>query len=253
MCPPPPPPPPPPHTHTQLANSQSEENNKISSTSDSGSWSSHDQKQFISHLEEAITDSSTNKLWKMYAHRFTLQFKEYALESKVQVFSFCCMSVGMFLCEVGCLSISSLVVRSGSSESGMRYVSMDISDRFHKTFTRRFYSTVINDITCYSIVGLQLTQSYYHIDITCYSIVGLQLTQSYYHIDITCYSIVGLQLTQSYYLMSIKNISIEYCITQVLLYLHSPFTISLCSLFKSRSPRCNTSSLHFFVSSPCFT
>ncbi len=42
-----------------------------------------DHKQYLSLLEEAITESSNNKLWAKYANKLTHSFKSSALESKV--------------------------------------------------------------------------------------------------------------------------------------------------------------------------
>ena len=44
-----------------------------------------DKHHFLLLLKEAITDTSTGQLWKNYAMRLSMQFKDYALESKVNI------------------------------------------------------------------------------------------------------------------------------------------------------------------------
>ena len=52
-------------------------------TEESFGGSEEKQREFLSRLEEAITDSSTKSMWKKYANKFTMRFKDTNLEAKV--------------------------------------------------------------------------------------------------------------------------------------------------------------------------
>lgn len=62
---------------------QTREERKTTNHTDQTYPSENDELHFMSLMKDAITNTSTDRLWKKYAKRYTMQFKQYGLESKV--------------------------------------------------------------------------------------------------------------------------------------------------------------------------